>query len=364
MKNLLLKRFRKLPVFPKSKKPAGHLPGDPIYAGEEKMEPVVMDIMAYNDDKYTEKIIGSLEECEQFLDKKSVLWLNVTGVHDPDVVKKVGEYFHLHPLILEDIMHTTQRPKVEDLDDYIYLVVKMIFMEEDSGEMHSEQLSIILGDHFVITFQEKGGDVFNVLRDRIRTKKGKIRKTGSDYLLYSLIDLVVDHYFGILEKIGMDLEMIEASLVEALNTEQLSSMHVLRREVIFLRKNIWPLREIINSLHKDEFTLILKPTRIYLRDIYDHVIQLIDSIESLRDLGASILDLYLSTVNNKMNEIMKVLTIFTAIFIPLTFLAGVYGMNFRHMPEIEWKWSYPLFWLGIVTIISLMLYVFKRNKWM
>jgi magnesium transporter len=307
---------------------------------------------------------GTVEACFPFRDTLSVTWLDVDGTHDIETIRKLGECYGLHPLVQEDILNTDQRPKLEDYGDYLYIVLKMLSHDERSGEIRSEQVSLILGRSFVISFQEgKEGDVFGPIRERIRSGKGRIRKTGADFLAYSLIDAVVDSYFVIMEKLGESVDILEERLVDRPSPETLHGIHALKKEMIFLRKSVWPLREVIGALERGDSGLIQEPTRAYLRDVYDHTIQVIETIETFRDMVTGMLDIYLSSLSNRLNEVMKVLTIIATLFMPLTFLAGVYGMNFRRMPELEWPWGYPAV-LGIMCIVAIsMLAYFKKKKW-
>ncbi|MBU1090323.1 MAG: magnesium/cobalt transporter CorA, partial [Candidatus Omnitrophica bacterium] len=260
-------------------------------------------------------------------------------------------------------LNTDQRPKMEDFGSYIYMVMKMLSYNQAEAEVEIEQVSMILGNNFLISFQEKEGDVFDSIRERIRTAKGRIRKSGVDYLVYTLIDAVIDNYFLILEKIGEKIEVLEEELINTPTQETMRNIHSLKREMIFLRKSVWPMRELINGLQKSESSVINKSTGIFLRDVYDHTIQVIDTVESLRDMASGMLDIYLSSISNRMNEVMKVLTIFAAIFIPLTFIAGVYGMNFKFMPELEWKYGYFVA-LSLMAAVGITLVLFfKRKKW-
>jgi magnesium transporter len=280
------------------------------------------------------------------------------------VIEQLGKHFSLHPLLLEDILHTEQRPKMEDFGEYLFFVLKMLYLEEGRHEILAEQVSLILGSNFVISFQEREGDVFKYVRERIRNSKGRIRKVGADYLAYALIDAIVDNYFIILERLGETIEELEEELVTNPVSDTLQTIHHLKREMIFLRKSVWPLREVISALERGESPLIQESTGVYLRDLYDHTIQVIDSVETFRDMVSGILDIYLSSVSNKMNEVMKVLTIIATIFIPLTFIAGIYGMNFEYMPELSWRWGYPAVWFVICAIFITMLAYFKRRKWL
>ena len=281
-----------------------------------------------------------------------------------DIIEKIGNHFNIHPLILEDIVNTGQRPKMEDFIDYIFIVLKMLYYDEKENETKAEQVSLILRSNFVISFQESEGDVFDTIRERIRSDRGRIRRMGADYLAYALIDAIVDNYFIILEKLGEKIEDIEDELVINPAPATLQAIHDLKREMIFLRKSVWPLREVISRLERWESPLINKSLDIYLRDVYEHTIQVIDSIETFRDMLSGLLDIYLSSISNRMNEIMKVLTIIATIAIPLTVITGIYGMNFQSMPELQWWWSYPIVLLVMLTLGILMIIYFRRKKWM
>jgi magnesium transporter len=305
-----------------------------------------------------------VEECFPFKDTPTVTWINIDGIHDVNIIEKIGNHFDLHALILEDILHTDQRPKYEDFENYLFVVLKMLYYEKEKQETRAEQVSLIIGADFVISFQEIEGDVFNPVRERIRNAKGRIRKMGADYLAYALMDAVVDNYFIVLEKLGEEIEGMEDWLVINPTPETLQKIHNLKRETIFLRKSVWPLREVINSLERRDSPLIKETTGLYLRDVYDHTIQVIDTVETFRDLISGMLDIYLSSISNKMNNVMKVLTIIATIFIPLTFIAGIYGMNFKYMPELEWRWSYPLAWVVMIMITIYMIVYFRNKKWL
>jgi magnesium transporter len=343
---------------------AGLPPGSLVHIGEKKTERTKITIMDYDEQNFQEKEAKTVEECFAFKETATVTWINIDGVHDSEVVGKLGTHFGVHPLILEDIMTTQQRPKMEDMGDYIFIVLRMLSLSEKKKEVRSEQVSLILGSNFVISFQEMEGDVFDSVRDRIRTGKGRLRKMGPDYLAYALIDSIVDNYFLTLEKLGEKVEFIEEELVSDPGRKTLQEIHILKREMIYLRKSVWPLREVISGLERVESDLIKESTGIFLRDVYDHTIQVIDTVETYRDMLSGMLDMYLSSVSNRMNEVMKVLTIIATIFIPLTFIAGVYGMNFRYMPELGWRWGYFIV-LGLMLAIGIMMVLFfKRKKWM
>jgi magnesium transporter len=352
-----------LKIIKKSSKSRGLPPGSMVHIGERKTDKVKISLIDYSVGKYDEKEITNIEDCFPFKNRSSVTWINVDGLHEIDIIEKLGNSFDIHPLVLEDIVNTDQRPKMEDYEKYIFFVLKMLLIDDKTNMIHSEQISIILGQNFVISFQEAIGDVFDHVRERIRKGKGRIRKMGADYLAYALIDAIIDNYFIILEKIAEKVESLEEDLVSNPTSDILQHIYNLKREIIYLKKSVWPLREVINGLLREESDLIKDTTNIYLRDLYDHAIQVIDTIESYRDMVSSMLDIYMSSVSNKMNEVMKVLTIFAAIFIPLTFIAGVYGMNFQHMPELSVPWAYPAVWIVIIGVgVSLLAY-FKHKKW-
>ena len=320
--------------------------------------------MDYDESQFQEKEAKKVEDCFLFKDKPTVTWINIDGIHKLDIIEKIGTHFNLHPLVLEDIVNTAQRPKMEDFTDYIFIVLKMLQFDEQENKTAVEQVSLILGSNYVISFQESEGDVFNSIRERIRSNKGRLRKMGPDYLAYCLIDAIVDGYFAILENYGERIEDIEDTVVANPTPETLHSIHSLKGEMIFLRKSVWPLREVINRLERWESPLVSKSLDIYLRDVYDHTIQIIDAIETFRDMLSGMLDIYLSSISNRMNEVMKVLTIIATIFIPLTLITGIYGMNFKFMPELEHPWGYPMAYLIMFAISILMLAYFRRKKWL
>ena len=353
-----------LKFFNKRSKTIGLPPGTIVHIGEKKVEKIKISILDYNEEHFLEKEAESVEECSPFKDKPTVTWINIDGIHQEELIEKIGVQYNIHPLILEDIANTGQRHKFEDFNDFLFIVLKMLHYDEKKSELKIEQVCVILGANFVISFQESEGDVFNPVRERIRNGKGRIRKMGADYLAYALIDAVVDNYFIILEKLGEDIESLEEELVKNPTSRTLQEIHKLKRELIFLRKSVWPLREVISALERSESILMKKTTLIYLRDVYDHTIQVIDTVETFRDMASGMLDTYLSSMSNRMNEVMKVLTIIATIFIPLTFIAGIYGMNFKYMPELQWRWGYYVVW-GVMAVISLgMLLYFKKRKWL
>jgi len=338
-------------------------PGTLVHVGRKRTAAVRITVIDYNEDEFQERVVEDPSECAVFKERETVTWINVDGVHEMDVIEKIGACFDIHPLVQEDIANTGQRPKLEDYGDYLYAVLKMISHAGGEARLDVEQVSIILGKSFVISFQEKEGDVFSAVRDRLRNSKGNIRARGADYLAHGLMDAVVDHYFVVLETLGESIEALEEAVVTRATPETLRQMHAIKRQLIFLRKSVWPLREVISNLQRGESPLVSDGTGLYLRDLYDHTIQVIDTVESFRDMAAGILDIYLSTMSNKMNEVMKVLTIIATLFIPLTFVAGVYGMNFKHMPELDWRLGYPLVLLIMLAICVVMLVYFRRKRW-
>ncbi|MGB2599369.1 MAG: magnesium/cobalt transporter CorA [Candidatus Omnitrophota bacterium] len=345
-------------------KQAGLVPGTLVHIGEKKTESVKITVFDYDAERFQEKVADKAEDIFPFKDTPTVTWVNIDGVHETSVIEKIGKHFELHPLVQEDIVNTGQRPKLEDFEKYIFVSLKMLYYDKKQEGIIIEHVSLVIGSNFVISFQEQEGDVFNPIRERIRQAKGRIRKMGSDYLAYALIDSIVDNYFSILEKFGEDMEKAEEDLAVNPQPEVLNVIHKLKRDAILLRKSVWPLREIISGLQRGESSLIKENTSIYFRDVYDHTIQVVDTIEAFRDMVSGLLDIYLSSMSNKMNEIMKVLTIFAAIFIPLTFFAGIYGMNFKYMPELEWHYGYFMV-LGFMGIVGIsLLFYFKRKKWM
>jgi len=346
----------------KRSKKAGLPPGTLVSIGEAGLGEVGISLMDFDGEHFKEKAIRNIEEAYPFKDSHTVTWINIDGVQNIEIIEKIGTHFGIHPLVLEDIVNTSQRPKMEDFGDYIYIVLKMLYLEKD--EVQSEQVSIVLGSNFVVSFQERPGDVFNPVRDRLRNGKGRVRKMGADYLTYTLVDMIVDNYFAILENFGEKIECLEDDLIAKPSPDTLQVIHTLKRELIFLRKSVWPLRELISGLERAESALIADTTPIYLRDVYDHTIQVIDTVESYRDMVSGMLDTYLSSLSNRMNEVMKVLTIIATIFIPITFVAGIYGMNFQNMPELSWPWGYFAA-LGVMGCIGLAMVVyFKRKGWL
>jgi len=340
-------------------------PGSLVHIGRQRMEKTKITVIDYDETQFVEQDFSAIEACFPFKDRSTVTWINIDGIQQTDILEKIGSCFSLHPLVMEDILNTEQRPKIENYGEYLYLVLKMLYYDDAANIVSTEQISLIVGQNYVISFQEGiEGDVFGHVRERLRNEKGRARKLGSDYLAYSLVDAIVDNYFAIIEKLGENIEVIEEKLVTNPTTQTLHEIHNLKREMIYLRKAVWPLREVISSLERGETPLIHDATRLYLRDVYDHTIQVIDTTETYRDMVSGMLDIYLSSISNRLNAVMKVLTIIATIFMPLTFIAGVYGMNFKHMPELEWRYGYFLIWGVMILIGVFMLIYFRKKKWL
>ncbi len=342
----------------------GSYPGAIEFVGEQRLAKVQIDVIHYDGHDWSEQLDVSVRSCADVVRKDSITWMNVSGVHDVALVERLGECFGIHPMTLEDIANTTQRPKVEEFPGYVFMVLKMIAFDEDRQVIDIEHVSVILGDHFVISFLEDDGDVFDAVRDRIRSASGRIRWMMADYLAYSLMDAVVDHYFLAVERMGDIIEEVDDRLLEDPHPGNIKEIHGLKRGILSLRKAVWPIREELAMIVKSESPLLTAESRVFWRDLYDHSIQIIDLVETHRDILGGMHDTYLSTLSHRMNEVMKVLTIISTIFIPLTFIAGVYGMNFKEMPELEWRGGYYSVWAVMILIsLSLFLY-FRRKQWL
>ena len=345
-------------------KKVGLSPGTLVHIGAERTDKSTIAFCAYDETSFEEKEVKSIEDCFPLSDKPGVNWFNIDGVHQTDLVEDVGKQFCIHPLVLADIVNTRHRPKMEDFEDYLFIVLKMISYDEKNEEVIAEQISLIVGLNYVISFQESTNDLFLPIKNRIKSGLGRIRKMGADYLAYALIDTIVDNYFVVLERTGEKIEDIEEKLLKSPSQETIQEIYNLKRNMIFLRRSVWPLREVASVLERGESKLIHKATRIYLRDVYDHTVQVIDTIETSRDTLSGMLDIYLSSVSNKMNEVMKVLTIIATIFMPLTFIAGLYGMNFKNMPELDWRWAEPMALVLMIASVVLPLWWVRRKGWL
>ena len=349
----------------KMSKKVGLPPGTLVHIGEKKSDEVRIRLIEYSEEQFRERELFTLGDYSPSKDTRVITWINIDGLHRTEIIEKIGNLFNLHPLTLEDVVNTGQYPKIEDYKDYLFIVLKMLFYDGQADGIEVEQVSFCLGPNFVISFQEEAGrDVFDPVRTRIRNGKGKMRTLGADYLTYALIDAIVDSYFIIIEKLGEKIELLEEKVVSEPTQTVLQELHRLKREMIYLRKSVWPIREVISFMERGDSQLIHDTVHIYLRDVYDHTIRIIETIEADRDILSGVLDIYLSSISNRINSVMKVLTIIATIFMPLTFIAGVYGMNFKYMPELEWRWGYPSILLLMAFIGISMLVFFRRKKWL
>lgn len=349
----------------KRSRKSGLPPGTPVHIGERKTGAPRVSLMHYDGEQLAEEELKDIPSCRTWLSRPGVTWINIEGVHQIDLLEQFGAVFGLHPLVLEDIANTGQRPKVEDYGGYLYIVLRMLSLHAARQEVVGEQVSLIVGPNFVISFQEGiAGDVFDPIRGRLRSAKGRARREGADYLVYSLIDAIVDGYFVLLEKLGEQIEVLDERMLANRASEVARTIHLLKREMIWLRKAVWPLREMISALQRTESPLIRASTGIYLKDVYDHTIEVIDTVETYRDVLSGMLENHLSLLTTRLNEVMKVLTVISTIFIPLTFITGIYGMNFRFMPELAWRWGYPLALLGMAGIGVALYFYFRRKKWL
>lgn len=352
-------------IIKKRSKKAGLPPGTLVHIGEAKTEKVKISVIHYDETNFIEKEALAPEEAISFHNKAGITWINVEGIHEPEIIEKICKHFSIHPLVQEDILNTDQRPKVDEYESYTYTVVKMLVFDEKKSKVISEQVSFIMGENYLLSFQEGiRGDLFDPVREQLRKGRGIIRKMKADYLLYSLLDTVVDQYFIILEVIGEEIESLENEITGKASEKSMAGMHHLKRELLFLRKSIWPLREVVTKLEKSDFSHISNSTRVHLRDVYDHVAYLIETIETYREMLSGMLEVFLSSISNRTNQIVKVLTIITTIFMPLTFIAGIYGMNFKYMPELEMPWGYPVVLIVMALIGIAMLLFFKKRRWL
>jgi magnesium transporter len=349
---------------------AGLPPGTPVYVGARGDEPFNVTIYEYGEREIKTVSDATLDDCFNRLSMPPdgtgiarTAWIQISGLHEVSIIEKLGKHFGIHPLTIEDILNTQQRPKIDVFDNYIFIVLRVHLCDDTEKHVVSEQIGFILGEKFLITFQECASDKFKPVVNRLITSKGRIRKSGPDYLAYALMDCVVDDYFKILENFDEEIELIEEELLAAPGTDTLHKIIALKRSLITLRKSAWPLREIINRMERDEICFVAETTHIYLRDLYDHVVQVIENMEDHREVLSGMLDVYLSSVSNRLNEVMKVLTIFATIFIPLTFITSLYGMNFEYIPELKWHWGYFTV-LGFMASVAVVLLVyFKRKRW-
>ncbi|MEX0609360.1 MAG: magnesium/cobalt transporter CorA [Balneolaceae bacterium] len=356
-----------LPSFLKHKaiaKKPGLPPGTLQFTGKKRLDEVIIKLNDYDTEQLGEYNLETVDASKPYLDSPSKTWLSIYGLHDVEKLKEIWSYFELHPLVQEDILNTNQRAKIEAYPDHMFFVLRMISVDEASDELNVEQVSIVLGKNYVLSFQEDDIPIFEPVLHRLRTAAPRLRKSGPDYLAYALIDTIVDHYFKVLEHFGDEIEELEEKIIENFDDSIPQRIHALRRKLIFFRKSVWPMRDNLNALLRDESSFIDEENKIYFRDVNDHLVQIIDGLENYRDMVIGMLDMYMSQVSNKMNEVMKVLTIIATIFIPLTFIAGVYGMNFEYMPELGIRWAYPAVWVIMIIASIIMLYFFRKKNWL
>ncbi len=357
-KKLDVRKF--VPNAPRSDAP----PGTVEYVGKPRSERTRIELIEFNEAEVAEYAIEKPEQLLKFLDTEKIKWIRVTGVHDAELITRIGEIFNINQLELEDVTNTSQRPRMEERDGYLFMIFKALILNAEDQDVVIEQVSLVLGKNYVISFHETASDLFDSLRARILSGKGRVRKMKSDYLAFTMADVLIDQYFVILEDIGNTIESIESDLVLNPGSADQEAIYRIKRRLVYVGRTVWPVRELINEVERSDHGLIHDESRIYFRNIYDHTVQIIETLDSLRDLTSSMMDLYLSSVSLKLNEIMKVLTIFSALFIPLTFLAGVYGMNFKVLPELEWRLGYPMFWIICLVATALMLFYFRKKRWM
>lgn len=347
----------------KRNKTKGLVPGTPVFIGKKKVEAVRIRIMDYDKSKLLEDELKNIADGTEFKEKNTVTWINIYGLHDTKLMKEIGKIFNLHPLLVEDIMNTDQRPKLLEAENNLFVVLKMLRYDETNRKIIAEQLSLVIGKTFLLTFQEQPGDVFEPVRERIRKKKGRIRTTGIDYLAYALIDTVVDNYIYIIERFGEKIEDMEEHVLGDPDPAIMEKLSNYRKEMNYLRKSVRPAREAITQLSRSDTDLINDITIPFLKDLEDLITQASEAIDTYREMLSDQMNLYNSALSNKMNDVMKVLTIFAAIFIPLTFIAGIYGTNFEYLPELQFKYSYFIFWGILIFVAVALLIFFKRKKW-
>lgn len=346
------------------KRKTGLPPGSLIHVGDIKIARPEISLMEYDATQILERKFQSIDESRQYQSSKSTVWLNVYGLHEPEVMAEIGRRFNLHPLVMEDVLHTEQRPKVDDYGDYLYLVTHFFAYDPQTMRLSADQVSIVIGRNFVLTFQERPTGFFDPIRERLRADKGQIRKFAADYLAYSLLDAVVDRYFVVLDQLSERVELLEDEVVERASPGIMHAIHHFKRETLALRRAVWPLREVLNTLQRGDAHFFTAETLIYLRDVYDHTVHIIESLEATRDLIASLLDIYLSSVSNRVNLEVRILTVITTIFMPATLISGVFGMNFRTMPWLNLQDGFFLA-LGLMFVVALaMAALFWRRRWL
>jgi magnesium transporter len=351
---------------PRSKyapKKIGLPPGSLVHVGRKKVEIPLLSVIDFDPEKLEKRTGLTIDDCMELKKTSTVSWINLNGIHDVSLVRALGEALDIHALALEDILNTQHQPKFEEFENNLLIILKMLKFNPEKLSVEKEHLCLVVGEHYVLSFQEEEGDVFDGVRKRLEKKSGRIRTRGPDYIAYALIDSVVDSYYFILEAMGDQITILEEQLVDNPNRETLAKVHHFRNETLMLRKMVWPVREMLGSLLREDVPLIKESTIPYLRDLYDHALQVLENIETMRETLSSLHDLYLSSISHRMNEVMKILTVMATIFIPLTFIAGIYGMNFENMPELKWEWGYPVVWLVMLGCLGGMLLFFKKKDW-
>ncbi len=342
---------------------AGLPPGTLVHVGVQPAEPNRITAISFSADHLEEYPVHTLDDLLSHLQEGAITWVHCEGLNIGKLLEDLGHHFTIHPLVLEDILNTHQRPKFEEFDNYLFIVLKTLSGGRDLSVQH-EQISLVLFDTVLFTFRERQDPLFDTLRQRLLNARGRIRTLGTDYLTYAVMDTVVDQYFTLSDTLEEIIEAVEIKLLARAQSQTFNTIQRLKRELVFVRKAVAPLREVLMSLQRSESQLVKEKTLPYFRDVFDHILRVIDTLDSYRDLINGMLDIYLSSISNRMNEIMKVLTVFATIFIPLTFVAGIYGMNFEYMPELHWKWSYPILWGLFFLIPAVLLTVFKKKKWL
>jgi magnesium transporter len=345
-------------------KKAGLPAGEVVHVGEVHDITSTITLLDYDKESLVVHYIASVRDLLPYKATDTVTWVIIEGLADTNLIQELGQAFDIHPLVLEDIVNTHQRPKLDEFDDYLYLVLKRFEIRDDKFSVFQEQISLLLFGNILFTFKEKRDDLFGPLITRLQAEKGRIRAQSTDYLAYIVLDTIVDGYFALQDSLDLFADDIEEKLLEQPGPELLTRIQQVKRELIFVRKSLSPLREMLAALERSDSILLKEKTRIYLRDVYDHAIRVIESVDSYRDLITGMLEIYLSSVSNRLNEIMKVLTVFSTIFIPLTFITGIYGMNFQDMPELKWPWSYPILWGVFISIPVTLLIYFRKRKWL
>ena len=341
----------------------GTAPGSLVFVGEKRTDKVQLDFLSYDAETIFEKEIEDISEVAKLIDPKQVAWLNLVGLHDVATIEQVGGQFDIHPLQLEDILNTAQRPKFEETDANVFIQIRMLHLKEDNT-LYTEQLSILLQNNLLISFQEIPQDVFDPLRERLFRPTTKIRHRKNDYLAFAMLDAVVEQYVFIIEKFGERIEQLEDQLLQKPQNTHLEQINLYKREINFLRKTVRPARELVSQFKRSDALLMQESTQPYLRDLEDQIVLATEAIELYKDMLNDLLNLYNSALNNRLNDILRVLTIFSVVFIPLTFLAGIYGTNFEHIPELHYKYAYPIFWVVLVLVALGMVWYFKRKKWL